>query len=167
MLVDNSYDALMGNMGPAQRPAMRTLPTVPAPQFEDGRTTPGLLAEHGFSALVRIRRGEREHTLLFDTGISPDGMAINLERLELDAGAIEAVVLSHGHFDHAGGFAGLARLRRIVEPTVAALAAMAPELIVPAHCTGWKAQLRLAAALPDAFVPNAVGTSFVLAAAVG
>jgi 7,8-dihydropterin-6-yl-methyl-4-(beta-D-ribofuranosyl)aminobenzene 5'-phosphate synthase len=38
-------------------------------------------------------------------------------------------------------------------------------VIVPAHCTGWRAQHRLAAALPEAFVPNAVGTSFVLPAA--
>jgi len=40
---------------------------------------------------------------------------------------------------------------------------MAPDVLVPAHCTGWKAQHRLAAALPSAFVPNAVGTSFTLA----
>jgi metal-dependent hydrolase (beta-lactamase superfamily II) len=32
------------------------------------------------------------------------------------------------------------------------------------HCTGWKAQHRLAAALPEAFVPNAVGTSLTFAA---
>ena len=49
--------------------------------------------------------------MLFDTGISPDGMATNFERMELDASAIEAVVLSHGHPDHDGGFPGLARLR--------------------------------------------------------
>jgi 7,8-dihydropterin-6-yl-methyl-4-(beta-D-ribofuranosyl)aminobenzene 5'-phosphate synthase len=53
----------------------------------------------------------------------------------------------------------------IIEPTVDALAEHAPDLIVPAHCTGWRAQHRLAAALPDAFVPNAVGTSYVLPAA--
>jgi 7,8-dihydropterin-6-yl-methyl-4-(beta-D-ribofuranosyl)aminobenzene 5'-phosphate synthase len=35
---------------------------------------------------------------------------------------------------------------------------------VPAHCTGWRAQMRFATTLPDAFVPNAVGTSFVVAA---
>ena len=53
----------------------------------------------------------------------------------------------------------------IIEPTVAAFADMAPDVLVPAHCTGWKAQHRLAAVLPDAFIPNAVGTSFVMAAA--
>ena len=53
----------------------------------------------------------------------------------------------------------------IIEPTVSALQELAPEVIVPAHCTGWRAQHRLAASLPEAFVPNAVGTSFTLAAA--
>lgn len=33
-------------------------------------------------------------------------------------------------------------------------------------CTGWRAQFRFVTALPEAFVPNAVGTSFVLAAAL-
>ncbi len=50
-----------------------------------------------------------------------------------------------------------------IDPTVAAFVDMAPDLLVPAHCTGWKAQHRLAEALPAAFVPNAVGTSFSLA----
>jgi len=33
-----------------------------------------------------------------------------------------------------------------------------------AHCTGWKAVHRLAAALPGAFIPNAVGTAYTLSA---
>ncbi len=312
-LVDNSYDGLMTDIGPARRAPLGRTPRVPAPQFVQGQTVCGLVAEHGFAALVTTRRGERTHTLLFDTGVSPNGLADNIERLELDTGAIEAIVLSHGHFDHAGGFPGLARLRRreglpvtvhplvwtarrvvfpgrpawelptlqrgsleaegfeiierrqpsllldrsvlvtgeidrttdfetgmpfheahgdrgwepdplilddqalivevsgrglvvltgcghggavnicryamrltgaahltglfggfhltgpafepIIEPTVDALRDLAPDVIVPAHCTGWRAQHRLAAALPDAFIPNAVGTTFTLAAA--
>jgi len=109
-LVDNSFDALMGDTGPARR-AILGVASVPAPQFEEGRTFPGLIAEHGFAALVTTRRGATAHTVLFDTGVSPDGMAINFERLDLDAAAIEVVVLSHGHFDHDGGFPRLARLR--------------------------------------------------------
>jgi 7,8-dihydropterin-6-yl-methyl-4-(beta-D-ribofuranosyl)aminobenzene 5'-phosphate synthase len=53
----------------------------------------------------------------------------------------------------------------IIEPTVTALRDLAPDVVMPAHCTGWRAQHRLAAELPDAFIPNAVGTSVTLAAA--
>ena len=48
-----------------------------APQFETGMTAVGLIAEHGFSALVRVRRGTPTTTLLFDTGISPGAMVTN------------------------------------------------------------------------------------------
>ena len=103
--------ALMGDSGPARRARFAQVPRVSSPQFEEGQTYPGLIAEHGFSALVTTRRGPTTHTVLFDTGVSPDGMATNFERLGLDAAAIEVVVLSHGHSDHGGGFPGLARLR--------------------------------------------------------
>jgi 7,8-dihydropterin-6-yl-methyl-4-(beta-D-ribofuranosyl)aminobenzene 5'-phosphate synthase len=58
-----------------------------------------------------------------------------------------------------------AAFEQIIEPTVAAFSELAPDVLVPAHCTGWKAQNRFAAVLPDAFVPNAVGTSYTFAAA--
>lgn len=109
-LVDNFFDALLISEGDIIRPPFGT-GMVTAPQFTGGRTRAGLRAEHGFSALVTVREGSTRSTLLFDTGVSPDGMAVNAERLGVDAGDIRAVVLSHGHFDHAGGFAGLARLR--------------------------------------------------------
>ena len=69
------------------------------------------MAEHGFSALVSVRRGATTTTLLFDTGLSPDAMVTNADRLGVDLSGIQAVVLSHGHFDHAGGLAGLAGKR--------------------------------------------------------
>jgi 7,8-dihydropterin-6-yl-methyl-4-(beta-D-ribofuranosyl)aminobenzene 5'-phosphate synthase len=47
---------------------------------------------------------------------------------------------------------------------VAAFAVLAPDVLVPAHCTGWKAQHRFAAVLPEAFIPNAVGTSYTFTA---
>jgi 7,8-dihydropterin-6-yl-methyl-4-(beta-D-ribofuranosyl)aminobenzene 5'-phosphate synthase len=50
----------------------------------------------------------------------------------------------------------------VVWPTVEALAEFAPEVIVPAHCTGWRATHALAAALPDAFLPPSVGTKYAL-----
>jgi 7,8-dihydropterin-6-yl-methyl-4-(beta-D-ribofuranosyl)aminobenzene 5'-phosphate synthase len=288
--------------------------TAVAPQFTGGATSVGLLAEHGFGALVTVRRGERTTTLLFDTGLSPTTLVTNAERLGIDLGDLHSVVLSHGHFDHAGGLAGLAGKRGarslpmvvhpliwtrrrlampgrepvemptlsksaltgegyeviertipsllldgcvlltgevdrttefergmppahqawngtdwahdptviddqalvvhvrgrglvvltgcghsgavnivrhaqrltgvpalhalfggfhlggpwfepVIGPTVSALEELAPSLVVPGHCTGWKAQHTLAAALPDSWVPSSVGTTYTLSAA--
>lgn len=52
----------------------------------------------------------------------------------------------------------------VIGPTVAALTALAPKLVAPGHCTGWRAQHALAAALPDAWVPSSSGTTHRLAA---
>ncbi|MGD2124563.1 MAG: MBL fold metallo-hydrolase, partial [Desulfobacteraceae bacterium] len=41
-------------------------------------------------------------TLLFDTGYSPVGVPHNVEQLEVNLAEIEAIILSHGHMDHAG-----------------------------------------------------------------
>ncbi len=311
-LVDNTFDALLGSSPGVTRPPAGA-GRVPAPQFDGGDTVAGLRAEHGFSALVTVRSGNTASTLLFDTGVSPDGMAVNAERLGVDVGALQGVVLSHGHFDHAGGFDGLARLRGrsglpltvhpavwtrrrldlpggrgtelptlsrgaleregfavierrqpsllaggalitgevdrvtefergmppphqawdghgwrhdpavlddqalvvsvrgrglvivtgcghagvvniirhamrltgvsrllaviggfhlsgpafepVIPPTVAALTELAPELIVPGHCTGWRAQHTLAAKLPGAWAQSSVGTAYTLSAA--
>jgi 7,8-dihydropterin-6-yl-methyl-4-(beta-D-ribofuranosyl)aminobenzene 5'-phosphate synthase len=54
----------------------------------------------------------------------------------------------------------------IIGPTVAALTAAAPDLIVPGHCTGWRAQHALAAALPDAWVQGSTGTTYRMSAPV-
>jgi 7,8-dihydropterin-6-yl-methyl-4-(beta-D-ribofuranosyl)aminobenzene 5'-phosphate synthase len=51
---------------------------------------------------------------------------------------------------------------QIIEPTVKALAELSPALLVPAHCTGWKASHKLAARFPDAFVMSTVGTTITL-----
>ena len=54
-----------------------------------------------------------------------------------------------------------------IPETVAALAAFAPELLVPGHCTGFAAQRALAEAMPEAFVPSGVGTTIRLRAGSG
>jgi len=315
ILIDNLTDPLLvdqGNitrvnwpkalMGAVPRAASRTSPAHGVPD--------ALIAEPGFSALVRLRKGERERTLLFDTGVSPGGMVENMRRLGISPADIEVIVLSHGHWDHVTGMDGLVRtlgraqlpvmihpefwsrrrirfpgldpaelpatsrsalegmgfeiveerrpsfvldgcalvtgevdrttafeagfqghearrgdqweadplilddqalvvrvrdeglmvlsgcghagivntvryvqkltgerriaaivggfhlsgpmFERIIEPTVEALGMLAPSLLVPAHCTGWKAVHRLADRFPDAFVQCAVGTTIEL-----
>lgn len=116
-LVDNVFDGLLAGTDTIGRAPLGS-GRVAAPQFEGGATSSGLRAEHGFAALVSVRRGTTTTTLLFDTGISPDGMTDNADRLGVDLGDVQGVVLSHGHFDHAGGLAGLAGRRRGVPMTV-------------------------------------------------
>jgi hypothetical protein len=53
----------------------------------------------------------------------------------------------------------------IINPAVRALTEMEPSLVLAGHCTGWRAQHALAAALPDSWVADSSGSSFSLAAA--
>ena len=306
-VMDNSADLLAAVAGPARDATYRG-PRIVSPLMEEGEAFDGLVAEHGYSALVELRRGGRTTTVLYDAGLSPFGVRDNMRRLRIDPRDIEAAVMSHGHYDHTTGLQGviedlgrsgvpmvlhpdfwnrrriridgtetveiptpsrawmegagvqvvedrrpsllfdagllvtgeverttdfergmphqeafhegrwvddsavyddqaavvhvadkglvvltgcghagvvniLRHVRRItgidrvhaviggfhltgkafepiIDPTVDAIADLQPELIVPAHCTGWKAQLALAGRLPDAVVPNAVGATF-------
>jgi 7,8-dihydropterin-6-yl-methyl-4-(beta-D-ribofuranosyl)aminobenzene 5'-phosphate synthase len=90
VLVDNYIDIFV----PPATAVDRRLPFDPDRQ---------IMAEHGFSCLVRVVAGKKEHTVLLDTGLSRDCMAWNARQLGVDLHAVEAVVLSHGHFDHTGG----------------------------------------------------------------
>ncbi len=93
VLVDNYIDIFT----PQTTPVERRLPFNPARP---------VLAEHGFSCLVRVSSGGTEHTLLLDAGLSADCMAWNARQMGIDLTTAESVVLSHGHFDHTGGLAG-------------------------------------------------------------
>jgi len=60
-------------------------------------------ALHGLSLLVTAHRGSERRTVLFDAGPVDFGMEYNGERLGAKFGDVDAVMLSHGHWDHAGG----------------------------------------------------------------
>lgn len=62
-----------------------------------------ILAEHGFSALVKTYNDEITRAMIFDFGLSEDVAMRNAKALNLDLGGIEAAALSHGHIDHFGG----------------------------------------------------------------
>src|SRR5215831_1376197 len=109
-LMDNVTDMTMPDQGPARRPGRGDAPRRAAAMMEDGHVTDALLAEHGFSVLVTVTKAGREHRFLFDAGASPDGVVENMRRLGVDPGSIEAVVCSHGHFDHITGLDGLIRV---------------------------------------------------------
>ena len=107
---DNSIDIFLLDEGPAHRILGRG--GVPR-QFEtdvmrEHHVIDVPVAQHGFSALVTVTRDGRSSSVLFDFGITPDGCAANLARLGVDVALIDAVVCSHGHFDHTVGLDALA-----------------------------------------------------------
>ena len=59
-------------------------------------------AVHGLSCLITVHRDGRTRTLLFDTGPEDYAFERNVTRLGVDLGIVESIVLSHGHWDHAG-----------------------------------------------------------------
>jgi 7,8-dihydropterin-6-yl-methyl-4-(beta-D-ribofuranosyl)aminobenzene 5'-phosphate synthase len=308
-IIDNGADLLAATTGRARQATYRG-PRVGSALMEEGRLLDGLVAEHGYSALIEIRRGTSRSTVLYDAGMSPFGVRDNMRRLQIEPKDIEAAVMSHGHYDHTTGLEGIigdlgrsgvpmvlhphfwnrrrlrlegtehveiptpsrsyiesmgvqiietrepsflfdsgllvtGEVRRttgfergmdnqealkdgvwvddgavlddqaavldvagkglvvltgcghagvvnilrhareltgverihaviggfhltgkafepIIERTVDAVAAFEPDLVVPAHCTGWKAALALASRMPEAVVPNAVGATFEL-----
>ena len=60
-------------------------------------------ANHGLSLVITAHGRGRARTLLFDGGPVDYAVERNGTRLGVDFGAIEAAMLSHGHWDHAGG----------------------------------------------------------------
>lgn len=76
----------------------------------DGEIRASVLAEHGFSALVKTTEASKMHTLLFDFGFSENGAAQNVKTMGVDLSQVEAVALSHGHSDHTGGMKKMAEL---------------------------------------------------------
>jgi 7,8-dihydropterin-6-yl-methyl-4-(beta-D-ribofuranosyl)aminobenzene 5'-phosphate synthase len=62
----------------------------------------GFKGEHGLSLFVQSRKSN----ILFDTG-STGALLENARRLGVDLSGLDAVVLSHGHYDHSGGLAAL------------------------------------------------------------
>ncbi len=67
---------------------------------------PGLATEHGLGIWVEWEG----MSLLYDTGAG-QGLLPNMRALGLDVRRVDAVVLSHGHYDHTGGLGPLLEAR--------------------------------------------------------
>jgi 7,8-dihydropterin-6-yl-methyl-4-(beta-D-ribofuranosyl)aminobenzene 5'-phosphate synthase len=118
ILTDNSTDLLLSNSIHAIRPPLAKNEKI---------NLPLPIAEHGFSALIKISvhgkenedetnvskklRNNKNNTLLFDAGPSQNGVIHNADIFGVDFALIDGVILSHGHFDHFEGLANI--LKRI------------------------------------------------------
>lgn len=63
--------------------------------------------EHGLSLYIETQH----HKILFDTG-SSEKTLLNADRMGVDLRDVDIVVLSHGHYDHAGGLLPFSKINQ-------------------------------------------------------
>ncbi len=95
-LMDNSTDMTLESNEIAARTMFGAGP-VPAAVIEGGMAPNAFVSEHGFSSLVTVHKGDTSARILFDAGLSPDGLIENMRRLEINPTDIDIIVLSHNH----------------------------------------------------------------------
>ena len=67
----------------------------------------------GLSLWLESQRSDETRTLMLDFGYTPDVLINNMDIMGVDVKKIDALIVSHGHFDH-----------------------FAPDVVVPMHCSG-------------------------------
>ena len=98
ILVDNATDGL--STVPANVETEFASATRRGLRASSGRCL--CCAVHGLSCLITAQRGGVRHAVLFDSGPEDYAFERNTTRLGADLGAVESIVLSHGHWDHSG-----------------------------------------------------------------
>lgn len=74
-----------------------------APRTAPRRT---LQSEWGLSLHLESLRGSETRNVLIDFGYTPEALLNNLALAGIDVAKLDALALSHGHFDHFGGMVG-------------------------------------------------------------
>ena len=98
----------------------------------------------------------REKGLVVLTGCGHAGLINTLQYARRITGVSEIYAVM-------GGFHLTGRIfEPIIPPTIQALKELSPNVIVPQHCTGWRATHDIAREFPEAFVASSVGTQFIL-----
>jgi 7,8-dihydropterin-6-yl-methyl-4-(beta-D-ribofuranosyl)aminobenzene 5'-phosphate synthase len=108
VLIDGAYNLFLR---PEQVKGVKIEPPPPA----DYRRA--IHNQWGLSLLLESQRASEQHTVLLDFGYTPEALLNNMELVGADPRKIEALIVSHGHFDHYGGLIGSLDKHRGALPT--------------------------------------------------
>jgi 7,8-dihydropterin-6-yl-methyl-4-(beta-D-ribofuranosyl)aminobenzene 5'-phosphate synthase len=90
---------------------------LPPPRAKD--YTKELHSQWGLSLLLESVKSGQTRTLMVDYAYTPDALLNNIELLGVDPKKIDALIVSHGHFDHYGGLiAFLDKYRGALPPDI-------------------------------------------------
>src|SRR5277367_1393467 len=98
-ITDNANDIFLKNFEAAGL-------TVKRPTGLGGSEGKTLESEWGLALHVESRIGKDTRRYLLDFGFTSDVYANNLALLKIDVGLVDALIISHGHYDHIGGLIG-------------------------------------------------------------
>jgi 7,8-dihydropterin-6-yl-methyl-4-(beta-D-ribofuranosyl)aminobenzene 5'-phosphate synthase len=73
---------------------------------KDSAPSRTLVSEFGLAMHVESRRASETRSVLVDFGFTPEALINNAELMGIDPSLLDALVLSHGHYDHFGGLVG-------------------------------------------------------------
>ena len=98
VLIDGAYNLFLR---PGQ---VKDVKIEPAPRQSDYRRA--LHNQWGLSLYIESQRASEQHTVMVDFGYTPEALNNNIDYVGTDPKKIEALIVSHGHFDHYGGLLG-------------------------------------------------------------
>ena len=96
-ITENYVDMLLADGPNVARAGLRH-------HFDPKRLAP--IGENGIALLVEVEWSRYTYRVLFDTGMTGPVLLHNASALGVDLGAVDHVVISHGHPDHYGGLIG-------------------------------------------------------------
>jgi 7,8-dihydropterin-6-yl-methyl-4-(beta-D-ribofuranosyl)aminobenzene 5'-phosphate synthase len=75
-----------------------------------------LHTQWGLSLFLDSQRGDETRAFMLDYGYTPEALLNNIDIIGVEPGKVDALILSHGHFDHYGGLIGFLDKHRAALP---------------------------------------------------